>query len=81
MCWASTIGSQHDATRICCWAARGRLQEISIDSWYAAPALAAVDRYLLHAGRSAANQPHAAAAVGRRNRQMDGRTEEHPTVT
>jgi len=44
-------------------AERGGLHEISIDRWYAAPALAAIDRYLLLAGRSAANQPHAAAAV------------------
>jgi len=39
------------------------------DSWYAAPAAAAVDRYLLPARCSAANQPHAAAAVDRRDRQ------------
>jgi len=51
-------------------AERGRLQQISIDSWYAAPA-----------GRPAASQPHAAAAVDRRdgetgqtNRRMNGRT-------
>ena len=36
-------------------AERGRLQQISIGSWYAEPA-----------GRSAANQPHAAAGVDRR---------------
>ena len=41
--------------RRCCWA----------------PAPAAVDRYLLPAGRSAANPPHAGAAVDRRT---DGRT-------
>jgi len=41
-------------------AERGRLQQISIDSWYAVPA-----------GRSAANQPHAAAAVDRWDRQTD----------
>jgi len=40
--------------RRCCWA----------------PAPAAVDRYLLPAGRSAANPPHAGAAVDRRT---DGR--------
>jgi len=33
-------------------AERGRLQQTSLDSWYAAPE-----------GRSAVNQPHAAAAV------------------
>jgi len=44
---------------------RGHLHEISIHSGYAAPAPAAVDRYILPAGRSAANPPHAAAAVDR----------------
>jgi len=38
-------------------------------------AVAAVDRHLLSAGRSAANPPHAAAAVDRRERQTDGRTD------
>jgi len=57
--WASSYHSQHDATRICCWA----------------PAPAAIDRYLLQAPRSAVDQPHAAAAaVDRRDRQTDGRT-------
>jgi len=37
----------------------------------------AIDRYLLSAGRSASNPPHAAAAVDRRGRRTDG----HPTVT
>jgi len=37
-----------------------RLQQEQIDSWYAAPA-----------GRSAANQPYAAAAVDRRDRQTE----------
>jgi len=41
------------------------LREMSIESWYAAPAPTASDRYLLPTGRSAANQPHAAAAVSR----------------
>ena len=50
---------------------RGRLQDISIDSWYAAPAPAAIDR------RSAANQPHAAATVDWRDRQTYG----YATVT
>jgi len=44
-------------------AEHGRMQEISIDSWYATPVPAAVDRYLLRAGRSAANHTHAAAAI------------------
>ena len=38
------------------------------------PSSAAVDRSLLPAGRSAANPPHTAAAVDRRDRQTDGRT-------
>jgi len=59
----------------------GRLQETSIDSWYAAPAPAVIDRYLLPAGRSAANQPHAAAAVDRWDRQTDGRTDTGPLHT
>jgi len=42
--WASVVGSQHDATRICCWA----------------PAPAAIDRCILPTGRSAANPPAAA---------------------
>ena len=36
---------------------------------------ATIDRYLLPARRSAANQPHAAAAVDRRDRQTNGRTD------
>jgi len=39
---------------------------------------AAVDRYLLPARRSAANPPHAAAAVDRRGRPTDGRTDTRP---
>jgi len=38
---------------------------------------AAINRYLLHAGRSAAN-PAATAAVNRWDRQMDGRTDARP---
>ena len=38
------------------------MQQISIDSWYAVPA-----------GRSAANQPHAAAAVDRRDKRTGAR--------
>jgi len=58
--WASFLGSQHDAARICCWA--------QASTEY-------VDRQL-HALRQhpAANQPHAAAAVDRRDRQTDGLT-------
>jgi len=45
---------------------------------YAAPAAAAINRYLLQAPRSAANPPHAAAVIDRRDRQThrqtDGRT-------
>jgi len=47
-------------------AERGPLQQIAIDSWYVAPA-----------GRSAANQSHAAVAVDQRDktdRRTDGRT-------
>jgi len=39
---------------------------------------AAIDRYLLPAGRSAANPPPAAAAAERRDRQADGRTDASP---
>jgi len=39
------------------------------------PAAAAVDRYLLPAGPTAANPPYAAAAVDRWDRQTDTRTE------
>jgi len=53
---------------------RGRLlTAISIDSWYAAPAPAAVDRYLLPAGRSATNPPVLPSIDGT-DRQTDGRT-------
>jgi len=45
--------------RRCCWA----------------PAPAAVDQYVLPAGRSAANPPHVAAAVERRDRQTGGWTD------
>jgi len=51
-------------------AERGPLQQIAIDSWYVAPA-----------GRSAANQPHAAVAVDQRDktdRRTDGRTDARP---
>ena len=41
----------------------------------------AIDRYLLRAGRSLANPPHAAAAVERWDRQTDRRPDGHSTVT
>jgi len=47
-------------------AKRGPLQQIAIDSWYVAPA-----------GRAAANQPHAAVAVDRRDK-TDRRTDARP---
>jgi len=50
LCRASSLGSQHDAARICC----------------PRPNLC-----------SAANQPHAAVAVDRRDRRTDGRTPDH----
>jgi len=46
-----------------------------------APNPAAVDRYLLPAGRPAANPPHATAEVDRRHRQTDRRTDGHQTLT
>jgi len=52
--------------------ARGAVAAERACSWYAAPTLAAVDRYLLPAGRSAANPPATAAAVERWDRQTDG---------
>ena len=65
LCWASSFGSQHDAARICCWLAAEsidtRRPQLSIDICCPRP-------------RSSANQPHAAAAVDRRDRQTDGRT-------
>ena len=48
--------TRHHATRICCWAP-ARLQ-LPIDIWR-------------KRSRSAANQPHAAAAIDRRDRQTD----------
>ena len=59
---ASYVGWQRGTARIC-----GRC-------WPPAAGLAAVDRCLLSAGRSAANQPAAAAAVDRWDRQTDERT-------
>jgi len=42
------------------------------------PAPAAVDRYVLPAERSAANPPHAAVAVERQDRQVNGRPLHRP---
>jgi len=70
LCWASYLGSQHDATRIrssgACTRYRWttgtrRVQQLSIDICCTRPS-------------SEANQPHVAAAVHRRDRWMDGRT-------
>jgi len=41
---------------------------------------ATIDRYLQPAARSAANPPHAAAAIDRMG-QIDTQTDGHPTVT
>ena len=43
--------------------------------------LAEIDRYLLPAGPTAANPPHAAAAVDRWDRQTNGETDGHRIVT
>jgi len=62
-------GCKRDTVRISCCgavAAAGR------------PAPATVDRHLPHAGRPAANPPHATAAVSRWDRQTDGRTYTRP---
>jgi len=59
-------------------AERRSLQEISTVSWYAAPAHAAINRYLLPTGRLAANHPHGAAAVDRWDRR---RTDTQPLHT
>ena len=65
-------------TRLLAFAAqRRRLQEKSTDSWYAAPAAAAVDRYLLQHPRSAANPLLLLSIDGtdrQTDRQTDGRT-------
>jgi len=55
------LGSRHDAARICCWAP--------------APAAVVSIDVRCRCSRSAANQPHAAAAVDRRDRPTDGRTD------
>jgi len=57
--WASSVGSQHDATRISCWAPAERRQQLSTDT-------------LMPAWRSAANPP-AAVSIGETDRQTDGR--------
>jgi len=63
-CWSSYLGSQHDAAR--CRRGRRyrsiagtRRQQLSIDAVRT---------------RATANQLHVAAAIGRRDRQTDGRT-------
>ena len=67
LCWASSIGSQHDAIRICCWAPVpvARRPQLSID-------------ICSRRRRSAANPPAAVNAVDRRERQ---RTDGRLTVT
>jgi len=47
------------------------LPAVAAERRAAAPLLLSC-RYRLPAGRSAANQPHAAAAIDRRDRQTDG---------
>jgi len=58
-------------------AERGRLQQISIDSWYAAPA--AIDRSAAHARaqQQPSHMPFCCRSTGQTDRQTDG----HPTVT
>jgi len=58
---ASNLGSQHDASR-------------SRSSGVRKP-VRGVDRYPLPAPELSSKQPHAAAAVDRRDRQTDGRTD------
>ena len=62
LCWASSLDSQHDATRICCWT-----QSILIDRWYAAPT-EPFDRPGL------SNKPAACRCCCRSTGQTDGRT-------
>jgi len=60
-------------TSLCSASSFGCLNDTArICCWALSPAN---DRYLLSAGRSAANPQHAAAAVDRWNRQTDGRTD------
>ena len=65
-CSASYVSSQRGNARICCCRTVLLLQR-----------RAALDRYLLPAGRPAVNPLHAAAAVDRWDRRADG----HRTVT
>jgi len=51
----------------------GRLQETSIDSWYAAPAPAVIDRYLLPAQQQTSRTPLLLSIDGT-GRRTDGRT-------
>ena len=69
LCRACSSGCQHDATTFA--AEPWRLQH----GTHSVPA--AIDRYLLSAGRSAANPPATIAAVYHWDRRTDGR----PTVT
>jgi len=73
LCSASSVGSQRDAARFCCLAP-ARLQH------GARSAPAAIDRYLLPAGRSAANPPAAVSAVDRWDRRTDIYTDGRLTV-
>ena len=60
-------------TSLCSASSFGCLNDTArICCWALSPA---IDRYLLSAGRSAANPQHAAAAVDRWNRQTDGQTD------
>ena len=67
MCSASHGDSKRDTVRICfcCPVLRRRC----------CPAPPALDRYFLHAGRPAANPPHATTTVDRRDRQTDRQTD------
>ena len=64
------LGSQRDAARIA--AERRRV---------CSTALAAIGRYFLPTGLSAANPPAAVAVVNRRYSETDGRTDGRPTIT
>ena len=65
LCSASSSGCQRDTARICCWAPARAARRLL------RARCAAINQYLLSAGRSAANPPQAAAAVDRWVRQTD----------
>ena len=65
LCSASSSGCQRDTACICCWAPARAARRLL------RARCAAIDRYLLSAGRSAANPPQTAAAVDRWDRQTD----------